>query len=268
MKRSIIIPLIITLLLCIALATFYILPEIRSFSPYGEVTMEAKITAGDKLAFWGTIISSLLTIEIVVFSYLLTQKNAKEERRLAISPYIVSSCTICEDYAACEEAVQGENKTYYITRPAYATLLTKNICDSIYSYDLLSEIKKDEADFFKHNLVLDYNLINYGAGNAVNFNAYLNKDRLSYPNSTVPIGSKVSFVIVLNDEIFHSEFARNDSEAIVDVNFTYSDINRFGYYEQHERLFVHLDKYNNKITTSQLIPDVLTSAKLLKKAPR
>ena len=96
-----------------------------------------------------------------------------------------------------------------------------------------------------------YEIENCGAGNAVDVEMNIG-DFTIIPNFSISTTKPKKFVFILNDSLLQN------SEYVIDISITYSDVSSIGRYKQKEK-FAFQRNGKGQLQTVQFQDDLLTS---------
>lgn len=222
------------------------------------VSWEAK----DALSFYGSILGAAATIFVLQQTIKFTVKSQKEERKLTVKPYLQSSRYHYNDASSIPDEedivylnVSQRGTTYQGALPHDISFIKK-----IHN-KLLANEKIDDMDqaLYKLNLetfaqkkyVFAYDLINCGAGNAINVNLKIN-NRPTVGSFCVTTTAPKKFMFILNNDLLDTD----NSEFSLRILLTYTDIAATAnYYQTEEIIFTYKD---DKYKTIQKSGEILT----------
>ena len=211
----------------------------------------AKWKAGDALLFYGALLASVTTIAGVYIAIRHEHQSQKEERRLAIMPYLASDLKKFEGYDSQTE------KLHTITcSPIEVSTDLPDGFERVYDASKLPKdatAKDDIRDNFeKKYCTIEYLLSNYGAGNAleVRFECYANsvmKEKILVCNPfPSPKNGKRWFVLIFSKEKWLGVSIENSAtkikEILIDFRFSYQDVESNTCYMQEETIKLFSDK--------------------------
>lgn len=217
--------------------------------------------ASDALSFYGSILGAAATIYVLQQTIQFTLRNQKEERRLAIKPYLE---TIKYNHTDVTE-INDDGNIVFLSVTKNLIAYQGDLPDNIRSirtreWKLLKGQQKDPftqislereiAAYFANHYLLSYEIQNCGAGNAINVKFCID-GKSTIPGFCVTLGKTKKFLIVFNADLLDA----GDCEMV--FTLTYSDISSFGKYEQTER--IKLYKENSIMKTKQTVGDLLTT---------
>ncbi len=217
--------------------------------------------AGEILAYCGAVLGAAVTITAVVLTIITTQENQKGERKLSIKPHLQTGHQPVFD---SEKAIaQVANRAIFVVYPhdenegissSYEPpyLLRKSV-----NNDLTREIIS-VLDFSRRCYIIQYNVSNVGAGNAVNMSFTINDEAFIQPFSLTVNDTKV-FVILLKAELL------KDKTRSIGFKFKYQDVASMARYEQHETIIL-LAEDNGSLNSSQNMNDVISEPKEIERA--
>lgn len=252
-------------LLCVIVVFVFVIPIAINWAysqsawlPILAVSWEAK----DALSFYGSILGAAATIFVLQQTIKFTVKSQKEERKLTVKPYLQSSRYHYNDATSIPDEetmvyldVSKRGITYQGALPHDISFIKK-----IYN-KLLANEKIDDMDqaLYKLNLetfaqkkyVFAYDLINCGAGNAINVNLKIN-NRPTVGSFCVTTTTPKKFIFILNYDLLEAD----NSEFPLRILLTYTDIaSTANYYQTEELIFTHKD---DKFKTIQKSGKILT----------
>lgn len=224
--------------------------------PLFAMSWEAK----DALAFYGSILGAGATILALVATIRFTTNNQKGERKLAIKPYLQTKFILKPSFdsifkgdlsyfAIGKGIVEGSPIPFDELREI-KRLHDKYKCDLTAKGIAASESFKEKyKDYFSKNYVFIYEIVNCGAGNAVDVNVTIDNIpiREGFCVSTV---DSVKFVIVISGELAKIE-------KFISIHIEYSDVCSLARYAQSE-CFRLLKDDNDEFTVVRYGEDLLT----------
>lgn len=220
-------------------------------APYNWLVANWK--AGEVLGYCGTVLGAATTITAVVLTIIFTQENQKGERKLSIKPRLQTEYQPIFDR---EKAIkQVTNRAVFVEYPFDEKEGISN------SYDLPYLLKKFEKknstdeiinglDFSRRCYIIQYNVSNVGAGNAVNLFFTIDNNTVMPPFSLTANNTKV-FVIILKAELL------KDNTRPIHFKFKYEDVASIARYEQNEKIILLADD-NGFLNSSQNMNDVIS----------
>lgn len=237
MKRKIPAIVIITLLILLLFAIFwFIAPEMQVMLQERLASTTQALTSSDKLNFAGVILSTIITITVLCVTILFTQKQQLETMRLSKLPYIVSDMQVLHSYDEVKIACDVMPHRFYFLLPLFGYCVSRNYFEAKQIYNLLEEIIKDEENFFEHHLIIDYQLTNSGAGNAVNYRLLMNTMELSKVTDVLAVNQNANYLIVIHDS--NLKLCDNIKFSSLPLRFeiSYMDESSVGCYSQVETI--------------------------------
>ena len=212
------------------------------------------------LSYIGAFLGAIATIIAVTITIRFTAKQQKNDRKLAIKPYLttkIKSCTFKEfankdtNNILYTEITAKSNIVPYVRskKPPYffapEKLARTDIIKSEYSI----------PQFNKNIYFIEYLITNIGAGNALNLDINI----CGWPMSLghVPVNDTISLRIRFNIE-------PKDLEYNCRIKLEYEDVASIAKYNQYEHFsFVNLD--SSGVSFAQVGNDILTKPEEIKK---
>lgn len=219
----------------------------------------------DYLNYYGSILGSLIsavaTILVLVWTIKFTVKNQEEERKLSVRPYL----ELCKSHITDLDKLSNSEKTVFVEiRKGITTCQSeipeeiaelrktaKNLCNS----DTLDTMKMVSSDgaisaFFTHNYILQVDMHNNGAGNAIDVGYQLNDSLILFP-FCVTTERRKRLILILHDDLIEN------GRSVLSFMLEYGDIASLARYQQKETIQFYRDA-NGDLSTSQLDDDFLT----------
>ena len=217
--------------------------------------------ASDALSFYGSILGAAATIYVLQQTIQFTLRNQKEERKLAIKPYLetikynhTDVTEINDDGNIVFLSVSKNRITYQGDLPdsirSIRTRETKLLKGQQKDPFTQTALQRDIVEYFTSHYLLSYEIQNCGAGNAINVEFCINA-KSTIPGFCVTLEKTKKFLIIFNDDLL------TDGEYEMVFTLTYSDISSFGKYGQSEK--IKLYKENSIMKTKQTVRDLLTA---------
>lgn len=240
-----------------------------AFIPFLNMDWEAK----DSLSFYGSLLGAAATIFVLTSTIKFTVNSQKDERKLAIKPrldskwkdYTNNLLTLSEnenflfiDYAqgsiTSSEKFPPELSEISILFDRYQrdnSVVKREIgrFDKILS---ISSFEKKYAEFTSHNLLILYEIYNYGANNAIEVDFEINGDVCCIP-FCISTNEPKRIIIILHDDLLI------ENHKHINISIKYTDICSLGKYEQKESFIV--TKNNSQFSTIQAFECKLSSPK-------
>lgn len=227
--------------------------------------------AKDALSFYGSLLGAAATILALTETIRFTVKTQKEEHKLSIKPRLDSKWQHYSDklLTISEEAnfVFIEYSNGEVTSSRDIPSKIQNILDVYKKAPMSDDNHKNDTDvyiyeafkdcydkYISKNLLLLYEIYNYGANNAIEIEFKIN-DYIICPTFCITTSEPQKFVLILSEDLL----INNNKE--IEILLTYTDICSFGKYKQRE-LFSFF-KTNNELQTSQAFEYKLSSPKEL-----
>jgi len=218
-------------------------------------------TIGDMLTYGGalmqavaTIVAIKLTIDFTISNQReerrINQDNQKEERRLAIKPYLTT------EYRSVYALIESVDNYSYITiKKADQPIGSSDIhC----SYNVIREKSNNSVhnvlcnqDFMSKHHIIEYTIANYGAGNALDVEFSLNiinDESLVIPPFVLPKDSSRSFIFLFSGDMVSID----DGEVLIELRLLYSDIEYISRYKQEETIRLYRDSEAILSTTQEI----------------
>jgi|GEM_PF-1848525 len=203
----------------------------------------AEWSSGDMLNYGASIIQVIATIYAIKLTIDFTIQNQKDERklntdsqkedrRLAIKPYLSS-----EHESVYKLLKIEDNRLFIIINNQYKESNDINSYTyqvTVYkSNNILNDVFND-LEFRKNYYIIEYVISNYGAGNALElkFTIVINNiEKIIHPILVLPKDHKRSFVFVFTNSILPD----NANEILIQFKLEYNDIESLGKYYQYEK---------------------------------
>lgn len=226
--------------------------------PIFAVSWDAK----DALSFYGALLGAAAAIYVLQQTIRFTIGTQREERKLAVKPYLQSSKYHYNDAASipddknivylnvCKHAITYQGALPWdisLIKKIHTKLLANEEVDpmdhAVYTLNL--------ETFEQKKYVLAYDLINCGAGNAINVNLQIN-NKPTIGSFCVTTTAPKKFVLFLNSDLIEP----GENEFSLKILLTYTDIASMGnYYQTEEIIFTYKDE---KLKTIQKSGEILT----------
>lgn len=219
----------------------------------------------DYMEYYGSIVGSLIgaiaTVLVLVKTIDFTVKNQKDERKLSVRPYLELSkyhITKLEELSNSENTVfleisKGliESQVVIPERIARMKETAKKLADSRVP-DETDKVVLDwsVSTFFKHNYILQIDMYNNGAGNAIDVEYKMNDRPLVFSYSITTDKPK-RLVFILNDDMLEN------NESTLSFTLEYSDVVSLARYQQKESINF-FRATNGDLMISQFRDDLLT----------
>lgn len=229
--------------------------------PLFAMSWEAKDVLGFYGSVLGAVIGAIAAIYVLRQTIQFTINSQKEERKLAVRPYLE---TRKYQYTDFSKISSGEN-TFFLTISKALITYQAELPDVI-------EEKQKQIDYFRkttvsiplgpapegfvgkdfldHNYILQIDLVNCGAGNAINVEFEMNH-RALMPSFCVTTESPKRFICILNEDLI------KDDKCVLEFMLRYRDISSQAMYQQTEKL-MFFRGHDKKLTTTQRSSDLLT----------
>ena len=218
--------------------------------------LNANWTAGEVLGYCGDVVGAAATITAIVLTIIFTQDNQKGERKLSIKPHLQTDYQPVFDW---EKIIgQVDNRAVFVVYPHDET---ERISSSNEPPYLLRKSDKKEPtreiikalDCSRRCYIIQYNVANVGAGNAVNLSFTIDDKPVIQPFSLTVSDTKV-FIILLKAELV------KDKARSIYFKYEYQDVASMARYEQHETI-VLLQEDNGSLNSSQQLNGVISQPK-------
>lgn len=227
--------------------------------------LEMHWDAADVLGFYGSILGAAATIFVLLRTIQFTIENQREERKLSIKPRLESKWG-----PYFEELTDLKNGEYvFIEFGPNGITSSEQIPHSIANIISLKErtenIAPDKRDdnywidnatlgyaqegFSNKNCLVIYEIINFGAANAINVEFRINND-LVLPRFCISTTKSKKLILIVH------ETRLLDGYLPIKVSLRYTDIGSIGQYEQIESF--HISKAEVGFNTMQDFADMLS----------
>lgn len=221
--------------------------------------------AEDVLDYYGSILGSLIgaaaTILVLLWTIRFTVKNQKDERKLSVRPYLEISKYHITDLDKLNNAentvfleISNGVITYQAVIPERIVKLKKLAKDKYdkKATDVMEEVISDLSvnTFFAHNYVLQLDIHNNGAGNAIDVDYKMNGRSIMFPFCVTT--EKMKRLVC----IFHDDLIESDRRTLSFV-LEYGDVASLAKYQQKENMDFYRD-LNGNLATAQCNGDFLT----------
>lgn len=219
----------------------------------------------DYMEYYGSIVGSLIgaiaTVLVLVKTIDFTIKNQKDERKLSVRPYLELSkyhITKLEELSNSENAVFVEiskgliesqvviperiarmKKTEEKLRKSKSPNMTETVLSAV-----------SVGSFFKNNYILQVDIYNNGAGNAIDVEYRINERPITGP-FCVTTDRRKRLIFVLNDDMLEND------ESTLSFTLEYSDVVLLARYQQKESINF-FRATNGDLMISQFSEDLLT----------
>lgn len=227
--------------------------------PIFSMDWEAK----DVLSFYGSLLGAAATIIALKETINFTRESQKEERKLSIRPYLETQKYNYTDL----QKIPTNLETLFINVSkriiTYQASLPEEFEDmKILQRRLLAGEKIDLMDqtlfdlkletLFQKKYLLSYEIVNCGAGNAINVDLRINGKSV-IPSFCVITGESKKIIFVLNNDLLE-----DTNEYSLKLTLTYSDVASLADYYQTEEIIFSNKNANSKLKTLQLSGSLLT----------
>lgn len=227
--------------------------------PIFSMDWEAK----DVLSFYGSLLGAVATIIALKETINFTRESQKEERKLSIRPYLETQKYNYTDL----QKIPTNLETLFIDVSKKITTYQASLPDEfedmkILQQRLISGEKIDEMDqalfdlkletLFQKKYLLSYEIVNCGAGNAINVNLRINGKSI-IPSFCVIAGESKKFIFVLNNDLLE-----DTNEYSLNLILTYSDVATLANYYQTEKIMFTNKNADGKLKTLQWSGSLLT----------
>lgn len=226
--------------------------------PLFEVDWEAK----DALAFYGSLLGAAATIFVLRQTIVFTKENQKEERKLSVKPYLQTQFKMIEDvtddlYKEKFTFVQIKNDVIEISESPPDEIndlkilwnrAVRSKSNSISGYDMLYAQKATQ--YFKSNLMLQYEVQNCGANNAIDVKFKID-DWNSFPHFCITTSYPKKFILILNEKLLV------DTQRKICFSFIFSDICSISRYKQTESINFYRSKEEHKLSYYRMSEDLM-----------
>ena len=209
--------------------------------PIFSMDWEAK----DVLSFYGSLLGAAATIIALKETINFTRESQKEERKLSIRPYLETQKYNYTDL----QKIPTNLETLFIDVSKRITTYQASLPEEfedmkILQRRLLAGEKIDLMDqtlfdlkletLFQKKYLLSYEIVNCGAGNAINVNLRIN-GRSVIPSFCVITGESKKIIFVLNNDLLE-----DTNEYSLKLTLTYSDVASLAdYYQTEEIIFLN-----------------------------
>lgn len=215
--------------------------------PIFAMSWEAK----DVLSFYGSILGAAATIIALTKTIKFTRENQREERKLSIRPYLE---TRKYNYTNFDDIPDKKDVIYLDIMPNIITyqgglpddvseiknIKNRKAFEKNYNLENLDEAMYSTriANYFNDKYLLYYEVINCGAGNAINVSFNINS-RCIIPSFCVTTTESKKIMLVLNKELLE-----RSGEYELKFAFVYYDIASLAkYYQTETIIFTNKNKY-------------------------
>lgn len=215
--------------------------------PIFAMSWEAK----DVLSFYGSILGAAATIIALTKTIKFTRENQREERKLSIRPYLE---TRKYNYTDFDDIPDKKDVIYLDIMPNIITyqgglpddvseiknIKNRKAFEKNYNLENLDEAMYSTriANYFNDKYLLYYEVINCGAGNAINVSFNINS-RCIIPSFCVTTTESKKIMLVLNKELLE-----RSGEYELKFAFVYYDIASLAkYYQTETIIFTNKNKY-------------------------
>lgn len=235
--------------------------EQPALMPLFAMSWEAKDVLGFYGSLLGSVIGAAATIYVLRKTIQFTVDNQKEERKLAVRPYLETQKYQYTDFSkiSC-----GENTVFLMISKAlitYQAEVPDVIIDKQKQIDRYrrSNVKNPIGidledyvgiEYLAKNYILQIDLVNCGAGNAINVEFTMNQRPLLQA-FCVTTQTPKRFICILNEDLI------DDDTCELEFMLKYGDISSCAKYIQSEKV-LFFRGHDNKLTTSQRSRDLLT----------
>lgn len=219
--------------------------------------------ANDVLSFYGSLLGAAATIIALKETINFTRESQKEERKLSIRPYLETQKYNYTDL----QKIPTNLETLFINVSKRITTYQASLPEEfedmkILQKRLLAGEKIDLIDqtlfdlkleaLFQKKYLLSYDIVNCGAGNAINVNLRIN-GRSVIPSFCVITGESKKIIFVLNNDLLE-----DTNEYSLKLTLTYSDVASLADYYQTEEIIFSNKNADSKLKTLQLSGSLLT----------
>ena len=215
--------------------------------PIFAMSWEAK----DVLSFYGSILGAAATIIALTKTIKFTRENQREERKLSIRPYLE---TRKYNYTDFDDIPDKKDVIYLDIMPNIITyqgglpddvseiknIKNRKAFEKNYNLENLDDAMYSTriANYFNDKYLLYYEVINCGAGNAINVSFNINS-RCIIPSFCVTTTESKKIMLVLNKELLE-----RSGEYELKFAFVYYDIASLAkYYQTETIIFTNKNKY-------------------------
>ena len=229
--------------------------------PLLAMSWEAK----DMLGFYGSLLSAVIgavaAIYVLQKTIQFTVDSQREERKLAVRPYLE---TRKYQYTDLSKISSGENTVFLTISKALITYQAEVPDDIIDKQKQIEHYRRSNAkksidigiedhiglDYLARNYIFQIDLVNCGAGNAINVEFTMNQRPL-LQTFCVTTQMPKRFICILNEDLI------SDGKCELEFSLKYGDISSYAKYMQTEKV-LFCRGYDKKLTTSQRRCDLLT----------
>ena len=217
----------------------------------------------DALSFYGSLLGAAATIIALRETIKFTRESQKEERKLSIRPYLETQKYNYTDL----QKIPTNLETLFIEvnrqRTTYQASLPE-VFEELQAFQkrLLSGEKIEPTDevvfnlrvetLFQKKYLLSYEIVNCGAGNAINVDLRINGKSV-IPSFCIITNQSKKIVFVLNNDLLG-----NTNEYSLKLMLTYSDIASLADYHQTEEIIFTNKNVNSELKTLQRSGSLLT----------
>ena len=212
----------------------------------------------DVLSFYGSILGAAATIIALTKTIKFTRENQREERKLSIRPYLETrkyNYTNFEDIPNKKDVIYLDIMPNLITYQgglpddisAIQDLKNRKAYEENYNLQNLDEVLYNTSTikYFNDKYLLYYEIINCGAGNAINVSFNINS-RCIIPSFCVTTTESKKIMLVLNKELLELS-----GEYELKLAFVYYDIASLAQYYQTETIIFTNKNKKGELKTLQ-----------------
>ena len=221
--------------------------------------------ARDVLGFYGSLLGAVIGAAAAIYvlrkTIQFTVNSQKEERKLAVRPYLETRKYHYTDFSKISS---GENTVFLLISKALIVYQAEVPDDIIDKQKQIDRYRKSNlknplgidleeyvgTGYLAKNYILQIDVVNCGAGNAINVEFTLNQRPLSQA-FCVTTQTPKRFICILNEDLI------NGDENLLEFSLKYGDISSSAMYLQTEKIWFYRG-CDNKLTTSQRSGDLLT----------
>ena len=229
--------------------------------PLFAMSWEAKDVLGFYGSLLGAVIGAAAAIYVLRKTIQFTVNSQREERKLAVRPYLE---TRKYQYTDFSKIASGENTVFLMISKAlitYQAEVPDVIVDKQKQIDRYrrSNVKNPIGidledyigiEYLARNYILQIDIVNCGAGNAINVEFTMNQRPLLQA-FCVTTQTPKRFICILNEDLISAD------KCELEFSLKYGDISSQAKYMQTEKM-LFFRGHDKKLTTSQRSGDLLT----------